>query len=543
VFLDLPPGSFSLVSEKPGWVQGAYGRAWPGGLPQTLVLGEGERVTDVSLTMWRLAAISGTVRDEVGDPVVWVPVRAWQKLAGQPHWRTVATAMTDDRGAFRLAQLPPGEYMVVVPSTQSSVTAPSQPVRIGGTSAPDWHGIASMFANAPNARWMSEFASLSPPDRSVAVGRTWLTSTIPIASRQEDDATYVYPTTFHPASALSQDATIIALRAGEERAGIDVDLRPTKTYTVAGMVTRNGAAVPTFPRTSLQLLPAVERSAAARGRARAQIPIATTATDTGGAFTFVGVPAGDFMLVAEFQSSPRPGAEVAWARVPITVSDASVGDVLIQLRETHALSGRVELTDSSSPPTGPRLESLWVTLEAVNPAEGKTASGPVSADGAFSVSGLTGASYYIRVDSRALRPWQLDAVVVNGRDVIDDAVVVDGGVRDVVIRLVDSVSEISGRVTTTAGPDAQASVVVFPADMDVSTEIPARRLAITRVDRNGYYTFSGLPSGRYFLAAISDERAAAWSNEALLKSLSGRATRVDLPERARIIVPLTPIPR
>jgi hypothetical protein len=538
VFRDVPPGSYSLVSEKPGWVEGAYGRAWPGGSPQTLVLGESDRLVDVSLTTWRLAVISGTVRDEAGDPIVWVPVRALQKLAGQPRWRTAATAMTDDRGAFRLALLAPGEYLVVVPSTQSSVPVPSEPVRIGGTTAPNWQGIASMFANAPDALRMTDFARLSPPDRSIAVGRTWLASTVPVASRQEHDAPYVYPTTFYPGSPLAQEATAITLRAGEERAGVDVDLRPAKTYSVSGVVTRGGALV---PRTILQLLPAVARSAGTRGRAGAEIRVATTGVDASGAFTFAAVPPGDLVLVAQFYSSPL--AIDAWARVPLAVADADVRDVQIQLRESHAFSGRLEFAGSTPPPTGERLENLQVTLEAVNAAEATTANSAVTAGGEFSVPDLAGASYYIRVDSRAVRPWLLDAVIVNGREVTDDAIVVDGEVRDVVIRLVDSASEINGRVTTTAGPDARASVVVFPANVDVSTEMPRRRLAIAGVDRNGSYTVSGLPSGRYFVAAISDERVAAWDSPAFLQSLASRATRVDLNERAKITVPLTPIPR
>jgi hypothetical protein len=77
--------------------------------------------------------------------------------------------------------------------------------------------------------------------------------------------------------------------------------------------------------------------------------------------------------------------------------------------------------------------------------------------------------------------------------------------------------------------------------MDVSTEMPPRRLAMARVDRNGSYTLSGLPNGRYFVAALSDDWPAAWDSPAFLQSLAARATRVDLRERAKITVPLTPI--
>ena len=72
VFSDLAASSYTLQAEKPGYLTGGYGRRRYGGLPQTLVLAEGERNTTVNIPIWEFVAISGAVVDEAGEPMVWL---------------------------------------------------------------------------------------------------------------------------------------------------------------------------------------------------------------------------------------------------------------------------------------------------------------------------------------------------------------------------------------------------------------------------------------------------------------------------------------
>ena len=75
-FTDLPAGEYYLQATKDGYAPGTYGqrRAW--GQNQLLSLAEGERLTDVTLRVWKYGVIAGTVVDEAGEPVVGVAVRA-----------------------------------------------------------------------------------------------------------------------------------------------------------------------------------------------------------------------------------------------------------------------------------------------------------------------------------------------------------------------------------------------------------------------------------------------------------------------------------
>jgi hypothetical protein len=131
-FADLPAGGYFVQATKDGYAPGTYGQRRGWGQSQLLTLGEGERLTDVTLRAWKCAVIAGTVVDEAGEPVVGIAVRALIKyvVAGRTRFgnrevipELVPSATTDDRGMFRLSQLMPGTYVVVVPSTQTTVPA------------------------------------------------------------------------------------------------------------------------------------------------------------------------------------------------------------------------------------------------------------------------------------------------------------------------------------------------------------------------------------------------------------------------------------
>jgi Carboxypeptidase regulatory-like domain len=131
-FADLPAGEYYLQATKDGYAAAEYGQRRARSQSQLLSLGEGERLSDVKLRVWKYAVIGGTVVDEAGEPVIGVAVRALMKnvIAGRVQFgnaevvsELVPSAITDDRGVFRLSQLLPGTYVVGVPSTQTTLPA------------------------------------------------------------------------------------------------------------------------------------------------------------------------------------------------------------------------------------------------------------------------------------------------------------------------------------------------------------------------------------------------------------------------------------
>ena len=73
-FDGLTTGPVTVTAMKNGHYGGLYGQRRPTGPPQSLQLADGERILDVTLQLWRFAAITGTVLDERGEPVVGLPV-------------------------------------------------------------------------------------------------------------------------------------------------------------------------------------------------------------------------------------------------------------------------------------------------------------------------------------------------------------------------------------------------------------------------------------------------------------------------------------
>ncbi len=106
VFADLPAvDRYYLEASKPGYV--ADGLARPGRLlPEApFPLADAEWIADANFVMQRLSAISGTVIDERGEPVVNVPVRVLTRIpvAGTMQLASGPAARTDDRGVYRVA--------------------------------------------------------------------------------------------------------------------------------------------------------------------------------------------------------------------------------------------------------------------------------------------------------------------------------------------------------------------------------------------------------------------------------------------------------
>jgi len=65
-FRSLPKGSYNFTAQKPGFVDGAYGRLRPGGSSQSVDLADGENRGDVKVRLFKFASISGIVVDVAG---------------------------------------------------------------------------------------------------------------------------------------------------------------------------------------------------------------------------------------------------------------------------------------------------------------------------------------------------------------------------------------------------------------------------------------------------------------------------------------------
>jgi hypothetical protein len=299
------------------------------------------------------------------------------------------------------------------------------------------------------------------------------------------------------------------------------------------------------------------------------------ATDGNGAFTFLGVPPGQYIIRA--LTTPRPLPEppatstvirtadgmsqsvaanaprlppllskepTLWAAVPVSVGDEDVTNLALTLQPGLRVMGHVEFSGTSTAPTGNALRGIRLSLE---PAEGRTVWYPsayqvqVTPTGEAYSAGLTAGRYLLQVDS-VPAGWTLKSAMVGGRDIADTPLVLDAtDANGLVVTFTDQPSRLTGTVRDDRSrPDDDAAVVVFPSDGTwTNLGASARRLRLVRPSRDGLYTVTGLPPGRYNVVAISDALVNQWQDPAFLRRLSRIATGVTLVDGQRHSLDLT----
>jgi protocatechuate 3,4-dioxygenase beta subunit len=112
---DLPGGRWNVSASKAGFVTMSFGQRRPFEAGRPIELADAQTMERVDLVLPRGAAITGRLVDEFGDPVARARVQAqrYQLVQGTRRLTPIGiTAQSDDRGAFRLYGLMPGEYYV-----------------------------------------------------------------------------------------------------------------------------------------------------------------------------------------------------------------------------------------------------------------------------------------------------------------------------------------------------------------------------------------------------------------------------------------------
>src|SRR5687767_3118835 len=109
----LPAGQYSVSAARNTFLTTNYGQKRPAGPGKTMLLSDGQKLT-VNLQLLRGGVIAGTVFGEDGDPAAQTQVQVWRYTMnnGVKRLQRSNGASTDDRGAYRISGLQPGDYLV-----------------------------------------------------------------------------------------------------------------------------------------------------------------------------------------------------------------------------------------------------------------------------------------------------------------------------------------------------------------------------------------------------------------------------------------------
>jgi protocatechuate 3,4-dioxygenase beta subunit len=106
--LNIDPGNYTAAASKSGFLNASLRRG-------AIVLTNGQEVKDADFLMLRSGAITGTIVDDHDEPIPNVNVQAMMKTyySGRMQLQARGVSMpTDDRGHYRIHDLPVGRYYV-----------------------------------------------------------------------------------------------------------------------------------------------------------------------------------------------------------------------------------------------------------------------------------------------------------------------------------------------------------------------------------------------------------------------------------------------
>jgi hypothetical protein len=122
--------------------------------------------------------------------------------------------------------------------------------------------------------------------------------------------------------------------------------------------------------------------------------------------------------------------------------------------------------------------------------------------------------------------------MVDGQDSLDLPVRIQPSqsITGASLTFTDRLAQLTGMVqNAVGGAPNEFTVIIFSADE--SHWLPrARRIQGVRPSADGAYSFTGLPGGDYYLAAIDDVEPGEWFDPALLQRLRPSAIKVTLAD-------------
>jgi uncharacterized protein (DUF779 family) len=516
-FSALPAGRYAMNATKLGYLSVSFGQRWPGTLGTAIQLTDGQKF-QATLQIPRGSVVTGTILDVNDETVSGVSVHAIRVVNDR---RIVEGGTTDDRGIYRIYGLHPGEYTVCASPRD--------------TNAGDLARLELELEAM--SRQLAEIGRTGVGDPQVVQERI---AALRVLRSSSEQAATGYAPVCYPGTTTISDASPVRLGVGEERPGIDFQLRLVPLARIEGNVINSTGA-------QLQGLEVTLQDAAS-----GSISLGTlnNRPDADGRFTIPGVAPGHYKLtaharIAESQrgapplavqtnagagASPqpvsRPEVITVWASTDLIVDGRNVTNVMLSLQNGTTVSGQIRLEGSIPPPAD--LTRMRVRLMATESnLSGLSNGGRVDANGRFTILSVPPGRY--RISAGGARDWFIQSAVTHGVDVLDFSFELkpNQNVSDVVITLTDRQTELTGVVIDSRNqPAFDYTLLIFPADQKYWAS--SRRMQMIRPATDGRYMVRNLPSGDYKIATVLDVEPGALQDPAFLRQIDAATLAISL---------------
>jgi hypothetical protein len=480
-FTGLRGGTYSFVVERNGSRSTSWPEAsrWVRRQQPRLTLAATDRLENVTIPLERGGVVAGRITSATGEPIHGARVSLVTVVP--PISTRVGTA--NSLGDYRLADVPPGRYILRAQPRSSTYNGPE-------TLVP---GPLPTFY--PGSLQRSEARELVvPPGGELTDANVRVVEGMPSLL----DVTVTH-TDGRPVESATltifngTDPPMSADRGGERNTSRRLALPPGE-YTLQAQATSGGQN--TRDRIVFDLTGMARVHLAAGVREAVTVVVGMGATASGRVF---------------FESDGPPPPAAAGDRVPMFASD---------------------------------LQTCYFGTPTIAP------------DWSFKIDGLLGTCRYDRRPTPLTARWVLKSVLLDGRDVLDENVWFEPGrhYENVRIVLTDRRSQVRVRVSEPNGtPTGEYAAIAFPVQRErwrsperyVRAAAPLPESFLGQPDPSDTggepgrsLRFIGLPAGDYYLIAVDDIEYTATRDPGALEKLARKATKVTVPERELIEVPL-----
>lgn len=410
---------------------------------------DGKTNKQVLVRARRGAVITGNVSYKNGEPAIDHPVTVLRRQGNHysTFWTNVSTMqaalLTDDRGMFRIMGLPAGEYLVgATPRIEHGELVKEE----------------SLEANMIGS--------------SLAM-------------------------TFHPSTVLATQATIIGVRAGEERGGVDITLGDEERYKLAGVVRGRDDRHPVANATVRLVRKQTNEMVIGALFWPYSVGMPGVKTDELGRWRLTQVPDGTYIIFVQppsgYNELPPEAKRYGAKQQEIEVSGGDASNVVIELGDDATVSGTV-IAESGAIP-----RSMFISLEKEGMNQGVVASAVVER-GKFTIRNVpAGKMYFFLNLEEDTENFYIKSITWKGNDLLRELldVGVETKIEGVEIVLSRLVARFDIRVRNgRREPMRDVSLTLVPSDPARWTRPETQLFGTT--DFNGRCTIIGSP-GEYLV--------------------------------------------
>jgi hypothetical protein len=470
-------GKYGLWITKPGYPSQAYRQSGYARVESAIVVRDDQDTRNIIFEANRGGAIVGQIKDEDSEGVGRALVAVFQSLIVGGERKIVARgqARANAAGEFRLANLPRGNYYVCAMGRPwfADALIQAQQAQESLSRLPKVNPQAGAATDPAGPSDEPPEPDRSPPEYSPDPGFRGT----------------AFLTTFFPQGQSVEEASLVRLEAGSETQ-VSITLPLVKGVSVNGAVRVPGEMGD--GRTVLYKKVYDQSVGFLEGWVQKD-----------GSFQFKNVPAGSYEIVATSQSSS--GASSWNIRQEVEVGAFDV-EVALRPPQMGSLSGRVFFE-------GERPASTTDLFVSLRNEKGNLVRTEISPEGKFSLTRLPAGRYEVTAGNLdyiaaymtgpAGQRLPLNLEIASGETIPRD------------LTLTRAASVIEGTVERAGVPQLGAFVLLLPKDQ-------SQRWAyrVDQTDSDGSYRLSTVPSGDYFLIALTNGEDVAYRDAKVALALT-----------------------